>query len=63
MTRNKLVGIICILAGVLLAATALLLLQNNRKEDAAAGGFFMKRSWSVFLISEKKRLMRTGLNG
>lgn len=30
-------GIICILAGVLLAATALLLLQNNRKEDAAAG--------------------------
>ena len=37
MTRNKLVGIICILAGVLLAAAALLLLQNNQKEDAAAG--------------------------
>ena len=37
MTTNKLVGSICILAGVLLAAAALLLLQNNRKEDAAAG--------------------------
>ena len=35
----------------------------DEQEDAAAGGFFMKRSWSVFLISEKKRLMRTGLNG
>ena len=37
MTRNKLVGIICILTGVLLAAAALVLLQNNRQEDATAG--------------------------